>query len=129
MDANALEDTLRKLGYAKLNPMQDAAVKAGLLDAGNFVASAPTASGKTLLALLKMAANKERGKSVYIAPLRALAAEKHREFTQALAAFEMSVALTTGDLDSSDEQLAAFDVIVATSEKLDSLLRHKTSWL
>ncbi|MCX6767439.1 MAG: DEAD/DEAH box helicase [Candidatus Micrarchaeota archaeon] len=125
-----LKDALQKLGYASLNPMQEKAVPA-VLGNGKAVVSAPTASGKTLLALLKMADNFEKtgSKAVYIVPLRALASEKFEEFSQALSSFNMRVGISTGDLDSSSEDLHAFDVVVVTSEKMDSLTRHGAKWL
>ena len=122
-------ETLQKLGYSQLNPMQEKALEAGLLTERHFLACCPTASGKTLLALLRIAANKGKGKCVYIVPLRALASEKHKEFSASLSPFEMSVGVSTGDFDSSNEELASYDVIVVTSEKMESLLRHKASWL
>ncbi|MBI3587577.1 DEAD/DEAH box helicase [Candidatus Micrarchaeota archaeon] len=129
--AFGLSDVLFRLGFKELNPMQEKAVEAGVLEPGNFVLSAPTASGKTLIALLRMVENLKarRGKCVYIVPLRALAAEKFDEFSTLLPQFGASVAVSTGDLDSASENLAAFDVIVVTSEKMDSLLRHKPAWI
>ena len=37
--------------------------------------------------------------------------------------------ISIGDMDSSDSWLAKFDVIIVTSEKLDSLIRHGAPWL
>jgi helicase len=121
----------KRLGYEKLNSMQEKAVAEGLLSEKNVVVSAPTASGKTLIALLAVADNflKKKGKAVYIVPLRALAQEKYEEFSFALSQFECRVALSTGEFDDESSQLAESDVVVATSEKIDSLLRHKTPWL
>lgn len=124
-----IKETLEKLGYSQLNAMQEKAIAAGLLTERHFLACCPTASGKTLLALLRMVANNGKGKCVYIVPLRALAAEKHKEFSSSLASFGMTVGVSTGDFDSSNEELASFDVVVVTSEKMESLLRHKSSWL
>ncbi len=128
LEASAL---LEKMGYHELNPLQRQALAEGLLDEPRVVVSAPTASGKTLLALLKMADNyaKTKTKALYIVPLRALAREKLDEFSNALAAFDMKVAVSTGDLDSNSEDLALSDVLVVTSEKMDSLLRHRPAWL
>ena len=39
------------------------------------------------------------------------------------------IGISTGDLDDSDPHLARFDIIVCTSEKADSLLRHRVSWV
>src|SRR2546426_8012084 len=68
------------------------------------------------------------GKALYIVPLRALAAEKY----EALKDFEplgIKVGISVGDYDSADPTLEKLDVIVATSERADSLLRHRTNWL
>ncbi len=125
-----VKDVLSKLGYNQLNPMQEKALPV-VLGSEKTIVSTPTASGKTLLALLKMVDNFEKNKSktVYIVPLRALASEKFDEFSRALAAFGMRVGISTGDFDSSSEELHAFDVVVVTSEKMDSLTRHRAKWL
>ncbi len=119
--------TFSRLGYPKPNPLQKQALEQDYLGVGNCVVSAPTASGKTLLALKAIAENE--AKSVYVVPLRALASEKKREFSSALEPFGLSVGLATGELDSSSDHLREYDVVVATSEKMDSLYRHKAPWL
>ena len=120
-----------QLGYSVLNPLQEKALAEGLLSQDRIVVSAPTASGKTLLALMKILDNFKRTKTkaLYIVPLRALASEKHDEFSAKLSPHGLSVGVATGDLDSSSEQLHSFDVIVVTSEKMDSLLRHRPKWI
>lgn len=111
----------------ELNPVQEAAV--GKLDSSLIVA-APTASGKTLIAeIAALKAIKEGKKVVYIVPLRALAQEKYREFKERYQPLGVRVAMSIGDLDASDPWLASYDIIIATSEKLDSLLRHGISWV
>ncbi|MBI2446112.1 DEAD/DEAH box helicase [Candidatus Micrarchaeota archaeon] len=125
------QDALAKLGYSELNPLQRKALAEGFLESPRTLVCAPTASGKTLLALLAMARHfAASSKPVfYVVPLRALASEKHREFKQSLASFGKTVGLSTGDFDSSSTELASFDVLIMTSEKLDSLLRHDKTWL
>ncbi len=127
----AIEPMLQKLSYVSLNPMQAEAVMQGILDAPRSLVCAPTASGKTLLAILRILRNFEgtKGKAVYLVPLKALAQEKHREFSQAFLAFGLKVAISSSDFDSSSEELAAADVIIATNEKFDSLLRHNSGWI
>ncbi|MCX9074693.1 MAG: ATP-dependent DNA helicase [Candidatus Methanoperedens sp.] len=122
----------------ELYPPQADAVDAGLLEGKNLVAAIPTASGKTLLAefvMLRSILNeKKRGKALYIVPLRALASEKYDRF-QGFESIKksdgkgISTGIATGDFDSSDEWLGNFDIIVATSEKTDSLLRNRTHWM
>ena len=67
------------------------------------------------------------GKVLYIVPLKALASEKYRDFTRELAGIK--VALSIGETDSADPYLINYDFIIMTSEKLDSLLRHRAEWI
>ena len=69
-------------GFEDLYPPQAAAVGAGLLDGRSLLVSAPTASGKTLVAILAILSHLAHGggRVVYLSPLRALAAEKYAEF-------------------------------------------------
>ncbi|MCI0501717.1 MAG: DEAD/DEAH box helicase, partial [Epsilonproteobacteria bacterium] len=120
---------LKEHGISKLYPPQEKALPF-VLAGKNTVLSIPTASGKSLIAYIGIV-NKllnEGGKALYIVPLKALAHEKYEE----LLLFEklgFKVGISTGDLDDSDLRLARFDIIVCTSEKADSLLRHKVSWV
>ena len=120
-------------GIEELYPPQAAAVEAGILEGENVVASVPTASGKTLIAQLAMLSAIERGgetggRALYIVPLRALASEKKAEF-EAFEAFGVSVGVSTGNYESDGEWLADKDIIVATSEKVDSLVRNGARWI
>jgi helicase len=107
------------------------AVRAGLLKGRSLVVSAPTASGKTLIAELAITKRviEERVKALYLTPLRALAHEKWLEFKKYEERGLLKTAVTTGDYDSDDRWLSNYDVIVCTNEKLDSLIRHKATWL
>ncbi|HEV8289434.1 MAG TPA: DEAD/DEAH box helicase [Candidatus Norongarragalinales archaeon] len=123
---------LEQMGLSALNPMQEKALAEGLLEQDKVVVSAPTASGKTLLATSRLIQNHleyASSKAVYIVPLRALASEKHHELSNVLAPWGLKVGVSTGDLDDDDTDLAQYDVVVATSEKMDSLLRHRSAWM
>ena len=37
--------------------------------------------------------------------------------------------MSIGDLDSLDQWLAGYDIVFASTEKLDSLIRHGVGWL
>ncbi len=124
-----LPELLADDGVTELYPPQAAAVDAGVTAGESVVASVPTASGKTLVATLAMLSSIERGgKALYIVPLRALASEKHEEFEQ-FEAYGLSIGVSTGNYESSGAGLADADVIVATSEKVDSLLRNDAPWM
>ena len=120
---------LRERGIHELNPLQVEAVKRGLLKGVNMVISAPTASGKTLVAEIALVKTALEGKTgVYLTPLRALASEKHAEFST-LEKLGLSVGITTGDYDQPAEYLGENDIIVATYERFDSIMRLKPTWL
>jgi helicase len=125
-----ISQVLEKSGFPKLNPVQEEAIKAGILDGESMVVAAPTASGKTLIAeFAALNAIKKGTKVVYIVPLRALASEKYHEFKEKYEKLGIRIALSIGDLDASDPWLARFDMIIVTSEKFDSLLRHGIPWI
>ena len=122
-------DHLAGEGIEELYPPQAEAVEAGLTAGESLVASVPTASGKTLIAELAMLSAIERGgTALYIVPLRALASEKKTEFER-WADEGFSVGVSTGNYEASGEWLASRDIIVATSEKVDSLIRNNAPWI
>lgn len=126
---NGLYGVLEK-EITSLRPAQEKSVKKGLLEGKNLLVCTPTASGKTLIA--ELAALKSiiegKGKALYIVPLKALGYEKFKDFKRRYEKVA-KVALSIGDIDSADPYLADYDLIVTTSEKLDSLIRHHAPWL
>jgi len=124
-----VDDQLTTEGIESLYPPQAEAVEAGLTEGESLVASVPTASGKTLIAELAMLSAIERGgKALYIVPLRALASEKKAEFER-WEEYGVTVGVSTGNYESSGEWLSSRDIIVATSEKVDSLVRNNAGWI
>ena len=124
-------DVLKKSGIAELYPPQVDAVRKGALGGKNLVLAIPTAAGKTLIAelcMLKSILN-DNGRCLYVVPLRALASEKYDEFKQKYGPLGVKIGISTGDYDAADPKLAQFDILIATSEKVDSLLRHRAKWL
>jgi len=121
---------LAKRKFSSLRPSQFKSIKNGLFKDKNLLICTPTASGKTLVAELAMlnAIYHDKGKCVYVVPLRALAQEKYKDFSK-LYGEQFKVALTSGEVDSDDKYLEAYDLIITTSEKFDSLIRHHTPWL
>ena len=95
----------------------------------NLLVTVPTAAGKTLIAYAAIMSNIKAGKrSLYIVPLKALAFEKFSEL-KALRKHGYSVAIATGDFDSSASFIRNYDVVVCTAEKADSMIRHDPSIL
>ena len=125
---------LKAEGFSELYPPQEDSVSAGLLDGKSVLVSAPTASGKTLIATLAMIIylSKNNGKVVYISPLRALAAEKFAEFKKIEKipfGKKVKTQISTGDFESMDKTLDKSDILVLTNEKMDSLIRHGAEWI
>ena len=127
---------MESLGYSDLYPPQEEAVKAGVLEGQNLLLTTPTASGKTLVAMLTAGkiVLEGLGKVVYLTPLRALANEKYNDFKALekltkLDGKNVRALISTGDYDSSGESLEAGDILILTNEKFDSVLRHGVSWI
>ena len=125
---------LHSEGFTELYEPQEYSVDAGILNEKSILVSAPTASGKTLIAMLAMLAHipKYRSKIVYLSPLRALAAEKFNEFKKlekTNLGRKIKVAIATGDFDSAEEKLQDSDILILTNEKMDSLMRFSQSWI
>ena len=113
-------------GISELYPPQADCVEQGMFEGKNLLVAIPTASGKTLVAEMAMHSHiSAGGKCLYIVPLKALASEKYDEFSNK----GVRVGIATGDLDRRDDQLGRNDIIVATSEKVDSLLRNSARWI
>ncbi|MFL6494846.1 MAG: DEAD/DEAH box helicase [Nitrososphaera sp.] len=130
---NSVKIILSHLGYPSLYPPQEMAVKHGILEGKNVLVTTPTASGKTLIAMMAIHKTlKKKRKAVYLTPLRALASEKYDDM-KLLAKLDfgrkIKVMVATGDYDSSGKELATADVIVLTNEKMDTLFRHNAEWL
>lgn len=123
-------------GYSDLYPPQADAIETGVLTGSNLVLASPTASGKTLIAQLCILKHviEKGGRALYLIPLRALASEKYEEFSRYSSLKskydrKINVTISTGDYDSADHWLSRYDIIFATNEKADSLLRHKAAWI
>lgn len=121
---------LSNMGFDELRPSQVKSIRAGLLDGRNLLVCTPTGSGKTLVAEIAIMNSilNGSGKGIYIVPLKALAYEKYTDFKKKYGLM-CNIRMATGDMDSEDRYLESADLIICTAEKLDSLIRHKVSWL
>jgi len=121
---------LKSLGINKLFPPQEEAFDTGVLEGSNLVLAVPTSSGKTLVAEICMlkAILDGRGKALYLVPLKSLAREKYTDFKK-YEELGIRVSMSVGDYDSKGTKLGDADIIVLTTEKADSLVRHKVDWI
>ena len=128
----ALDPAWKKIlvadGITSLYPPQAESVDP-VLAGKSLLLACPTASGKSLVAYLALLRAVREGRTgLYLVPLRALAHEKVEE----LEKFEelgLKVGISIGDFDLPAEKLEKLDVLVATSEKADGLLRRGSPWL
>ena len=122
-------DALTRNGFVELHPPQADAIPLALTGR-NLVAAMPTASGKSLVGFIPAIDTvvSKGGKVLYIVPLKALASEK-RDDLEKFSDLGMKVVMSSGDLDSDDGKLSDADIIVATSEKADSMVRHGSKWM
>ncbi|MFQ5476052.1 MAG: DEAD/DEAH box helicase [Nitrosopumilus sp.] len=131
---NTAIEFLKSQGFEKLYPPQADSVKSGLLDGKSTLVSAPTASGKTLIAMLAMISylSKNDGKVIYLSPLRALASEKFLEFKKlekVALGKKVKVGISTGDFENLEKNLEKSNVLILTNEKMDSIIRHGAEWI
>ena len=119
-----------KWGISNLFPPQASALPHSI-KGKNIMLAIPTASGKSLVAHITMAhrlSNDLSGmRGVYIVPLKALASEKYSELVEICSSVNLKVGLAIGDRGSEAKLVEDSDVIVCTSEKLDSMFRSNPS--
>ena len=115
-------------GIQHLHPPQAEAAPS-ILSGDNTLVAIPTASGKSLLAYMGMIKRLSEGhagsKAIYIVPLKALAMEKYEDLSAVAEAMGYSVGLGIGDATAEAKNIDDCNILVCTSEKLDSLLRHR----
>ena len=119
------------LGIDSLYPPQEEALRHGLTGR-NLMLSIPTASGKSLVAhicMLHRVISSEGGRGIYVVPLKALASEKHEEIQALCENIGLRTSLALGDRGEEMGSLHDWDVLVCTSERLDSLIRTRQNFL
>jgi replicative superfamily II helicase len=125
--AGTIDDRFNELfPFRNFNRMQSRAVPVILGSEGNVVVSAPTASGKTVLAetaMIRELSKPDRGKVLFIAPLRALTNEKESGWKRILSALGFKVYVVTGERELYPSEARSADVIITTPEKWDSATR------
>lgn len=138
-----LEKILEVLGGIPLRPVQKKAVRNGLLSSRkNFIISAPTNSGKSLIGWLGLLQSISKGKrAILLEPLRALAQEKANEIQRLAPQLSgylgqpLNIRITTGDYRHDDETFFApapeGELIISTPERLEAILRNPVnqSWI
>lgn len=134
-------------GYKTLNRMQSLVYPVGYKTSENMLICAPTGAGKTDAAMLtilhtigqhifpspmedvsatEFAANLDDFKIVYVAPMKALAAEITEKLGKRLAWLGIKCREYTGDMQLTKAEIIQTQIIVTTPEKWDVVTRKGT---
>ena len=128
LDSSIVSMLRDEWGVERLFPPQSEALPHAL-SGRNLMLTIPTASGKSLVAYLalihRLKNDLEGGRGIYVVPLKALASEKTSELRQLASKVGLRVGMAIGDRDGETGMVEESDILVCTSEKLDSLLRTR----
>jgi activating signal cointegrator complex subunit 3 len=118
----------RLFKFTHFNPLQTQIFHVLYHTDTNVLVGSPTGSGKTVtaeLAILRMLNCSGQGaKAVYVAPLKALARERLKDWRKKFGeALGLSVLELTGDVTPDTMALKRADIIVTTPEKWDGISR------
>jgi len=134
-------------GYKSLNRMQSLVYPVAYQTSENMLICAPTGAGKTDAAMLTIlhaisqnitpnpaeqpeasdfVVNLEEFKIVYVAPMKALAAEITQKLGSRLAWLGIQARELTGDMHLTKKEIVQTQIIVTTPEKWDVVTRKGT---
>ncbi|CAI5529834.1 unnamed protein product [Closterium sp. Naga37s-1] len=124
-------------GFQTLNRIQSRIYQRAFYSNENLLVCAPTGAGKTNIAMItvlhEVGANFKNGvlqkndfKIVYVAPMKALAAEMAAAFGRRLAPLGLAVRELTGDMQLTKKEMEETQMIVTTPEKWDVITRKSS---
>ncbi|WAR07337.1 ASCC3-like protein [Mya arenaria] len=120
-----------------LNRIQSVVFETAYKTNENLLICAPTGAGKTNIAMLTIlheiqqhlaqgVIKKDEFKIIYVAPMKALAAEMVRNFGGRLEPLGISVRELTGDMSLTKSEILKTQMLVTTPEKWDVVTRKST---
>ncbi|CAM5132033.1 unnamed protein product [Natator depressus] len=121
-------------GMKRLNRIQSIVFETAYSTNENMLICAPTGAGKTNIAMLTVlheirqhvqqgVIKKDEFKIVYVAPMKALAAEMTNYFSKRLEPLGITVKELTGDMQLSKGEILRTQMLVTTPEKWDVVTR------
>ena len=121
-------------GMKSLNRIQSIVYNSAYTTSENLLVCAPTGAGKTNVAMLCIVQaikqniengviKKDKFKIVYVAPMKALAAEMAEGFGKRLAPLGLTVRELTGDMQLTKMEITQTQMIITTPEKWDVVTR------
>lgn len=126
---------IRKQGWHNLRSVQEEAI-GPILDGGDVIISASTASGKTEAAFLPLLTRAYSSQSspgfkvVYISPIKALINDQHHRLESLCGELQMALYKWHGDVAASTKRRARSDpggVLLITPESLEATLMRRGS--
>ncbi|KAL9636349.1 MAG: hypothetical protein Q9164_002877 [Protoblastenia rupestris] len=149
VEISEMDELCRKTfkGYKSLNRMQSLVYPVAYQTSENMLICAPTGAGKTdaaMLAILNVISHhvnpnpmegpnatefivkSEEFKIIYVAPMKALAAEITGKLGRRLAWLGIQVRELTGDMHLTKKEISQTQIIVTTPEKWDVVTRKST---
>ena len=129
-----LPDRISKIfPHILFNAMQSKCFPSIYQSPDNFVLSAPTGSGKTVILELAIcnfvvnasASEVQQAKIVYQAPTKALCAERQQDWSRKFASLNLTCEELTGDSELHQlRHIQKANIIITTPEKWDSMTRR-----
>ena len=121
-------------GIKNLNRIQSVVFNTAYTTSENMLVCAPTGAGKTNVAMLTIVKaikqhiengviKKDKFKIVYVAPMKALAAEMAAAFGKRLEPLGLLVRELTGDMQLTKAEITATQMLITTPEKWDVVTR------
>jgi len=142
IDVNSMDDLGKTVfaGFKTLNKIQSIVYQTAFNTNNNLLICAPTGAGKTNIAMLGILNELRKYynyeskqfdsynfKIIYIAPMKALAAEMVSNFSKRLDPLGIKVKELTGDMQLTKAQIVETHLIVTTPEKWDIVTRKPKS--
>lgn len=119
--------------FSKFNKMQSESFESIYNSDQNCVINAPTGSGKTVLfelAIIRLfSISNMNSKAFYLAPSKALCAEKYNDWVGKFLTLGITVGVLTSETSIEEtENVKGSNIIISTPEKLDLLTRRLSNY-